>query len=80
LVENETYLKIKCSRSNRGGEFISNDFEEICELHGIKRHFSAARNPQKNGVVERKNQIVQEMARMMLNEANRSNMFSREAV
>jgi hypothetical protein len=27
LVENETDLKIKCLRSDRGGEFISNEFE-----------------------------------------------------
>jgi transposase InsO family protein len=45
LVENETNLKIKCLILNRGGEFISNKFEEICELHGIKRHFKDARNP-----------------------------------
>jgi transposase InsO family protein len=68
LVENKTNLKIKCLRSDRGGEFISNEFEEFCELHGIKRHFSAARTPQHNGVVERKNQTIQEMARTMLNE------------
>jgi transposase InsO family protein len=37
LVENEIDLRIKCSRSNRGGKFISNEFEEFCELHGIKR-------------------------------------------
>ena len=27
FVENETDLKIKCLRSDRGGEFISNEFE-----------------------------------------------------
>ena len=26
LVENETDLKIKCMRSDRGGDFISNEF------------------------------------------------------
>jgi transposase InsO family protein len=46
LVENETNLKIKCLRSDRGGEFISNEYVELCELHGIKRHFSVARTPQ----------------------------------
>jgi len=52
LVENEIDLKIKCSRSDRGGEFISNEFDEFCETHGIKRHFLAAITPQQNGVVE----------------------------
>ena len=31
VVENETYLKIKCSRSNNGGEYTSNEFEEFYE-------------------------------------------------
>jgi transposase InsO family protein len=30
---------------------------EFCEKHGIKRQFSAARTPKKNGVVERKNKL-----------------------
>jgi transposase InsO family protein len=80
LVENEIDLKIKFLISDRGGEFISNKFEEFCELHGIERHFSTTRIPHHNGVVERKNQIVQEMARTMLNEAKLSNRFWREAI
>ena len=36
LVENELDLKIKCPRSDRGGEFISDDFFNFCEQHGIK--------------------------------------------
>jgi hypothetical protein len=54
LLENETYLKIKCLRSNNGGEFTSKKFIKVCENHGIKRQFSVPRNPQQNGVVERK--------------------------
>jgi transposase InsO family protein len=80
LVENEIDLKIKCLISDREGEFSSNEFEEFCELHGIKRHFLAARTPNQNGVVERKNQTIQEMARTMLNETNLSDMFWREAI
>jgi transposase InsO family protein len=57
-VENETNLKIKCLRSYNGGEFTSDEFNKFCETHGIKRHFSALRTPQQNGVVERKNRIV----------------------
>jgi transposase InsO family protein len=80
LVENETDLKIKCLRSDNGGEFTSDEFDEFCEDHGIRRHFSAARNPQQNGVAERKNRIVQEMARTMLNQAKLSDIFWRDAV
>jgi 5'-3' exoribonuclease 2 len=51
LVENETYLKNKCLRSDNGGEFTYNKFEELCETHGIRRKYPAARTPQQNGVV-----------------------------
>jgi transposase InsO family protein len=54
-VENEMDLKIKCLRSDRGGEFTSDEFNSFCEKHGIKRQFSIARTPQQNGVVERMN-------------------------
>jgi transposase InsO family protein len=58
-VENETDLKIKLLISNRGGDFTSYEFDELCENHGIKRHFLVERTPQKNGIVERKNRTVQ---------------------
>ena len=57
-VENGTKLKIKCLRSDNGGEFTSKEFNHYCEEHGINRQFSVARTPQHNGVVERKNRSV----------------------
>ena len=62
MVENETHVKIKCLRSDNGGEFNSNEFNEFCKTHGIKRQFSVANTPQQNDVVERKNRTVQEGA------------------
>ena len=41
-------------------------FESFCEKNGIKTEFSAPKTPQPNGVVERKNQVIQEMVRVML--------------
>lgn len=42
MVETKTGLKIKCLRSDRGGEFTSGEFNSFCEEHGIKRQLSAA--------------------------------------
>ena len=36
-VENESSIKIKCLRSDRGGEFTSREFNIFYEENGIKR-------------------------------------------
>ena len=35
LTENETNMKIKCLRSNNGGEFVSKEFNKYCDDNGI---------------------------------------------
>ena len=69
LIENESDCKIKCLRSVLGGEFTSDEFFDFCEERGIKRKFSTTRTPQQNGVVERMNRTMQQMARAMLDES-----------
>ena len=68
MAEKQSGHKIKCLRSDRVGEFTSNEFFDFCEEHGIRREFSTARTPQQNGVVERMNRTIQQMARAMLDE------------
>ncbi|WJZ90882.1 hypothetical protein VitviT2T_009997 [Vitis vinifera] len=79
-VQNEKGFSITCIRSDHGREFENFDFEEYCNKHGINHNFSAPRTPQQNGVVERKNRTLQEMARTMLNENNLPKYFWAEAV
>ena len=71
---------ITCIRSDHGREFENIDFEEYCNEHGIDHNFSAPRTPKKNGIVERKNRNLQEMARTMLNENNLLKYFWAEVV
>jgi len=52
-------------------------FVKIMEL---KIQFSVARTPQRNGVVERKNRTLEEMARTMLKYSKLSNIFWVQAV
>jgi transposase InsO family protein len=39
LSENQTGRKLKEIRSDKGGEFLSRDFKEFCDRHGIKREY-----------------------------------------
>eukprot|EP00253_Pinus_taeda_P020170 PITA_20170 len=77
--KDEAFEKFKCLRSDRGGEFTSNEFFDFCEKHGIRREFSTTRNPQQNGVVERMNITVQQMAHAMLDESGTPANFLGEA-
>ena len=80
LVENETSKKVRKIRSDNGGEFISQAFHRFCSERGIARQFSTPNTPQQNGVVERKNRTVQEMARTMLSQSDLPLSFWGEAV
>jgi transposase InsO family protein len=53
LHENQTGNRLKVVRSDRGGEFMSIDFKEFCDKHGIKREYTIPRAPQQNRVVDR---------------------------
>ncbi|KAA0031828.1 copia protein [Cucumis melo var. makuwa] len=66
LVEKESGYYIKALRSNRGGEFTSNEFKTFCAENGIRRPMTVPFTPQQNGVVERKNRTILNMARSML--------------
>jgi len=50
--------------------FKNENFDRFCEKHGIIHSYSSSKTPQQNGVVERKNRSLEELARTMLNESN----------
>ncbi|WRX28072.1 Integrase [Theobroma cacao] len=79
-VENKKGLAIVKMRSDHGGEFESEEFDKFCNEKGLDHNFSASRAPQQNGVVERKNRTLKEMARTMLCENNLPKYFWVEAV
>lgn len=80
LAETDRQAKLKAFRTNRGGEFNSNEFTRLCEEEGIRRNTTAPYSPQQNGVVERRNQTVIEMARSMMKSMDMPPMFWAEAV
>ncbi|PRQ42077.1 putative RNA-directed DNA polymerase [Rosa chinensis] len=80
LVEKETGDYIQCLRTDRGGEFTSQEFNTFCSTHGISRQLTAAYTPQQNGVAERKNRTIMNMVRSMLSEKQVPKVFWPEAV
>lgn len=79
-VEGESGCRIQCLRTDRGGEFTSNEFSNFCSNQGIKRQLTTAYTPQQNGVSERKNRTLMNMVRCLLNGRNVPKMFWPEAV
>ncbi|GKA65283.1 zinc finger, CCHC-type containing protein [Tanacetum coccineum] len=51
-IENELRTTLKMLRTDRGGEFTSNEFMLYCKENGIARQLTAPYSPQQNGVVE----------------------------
>ena len=79
-AENESGLKIKALRADRGGEYLSEDFKCYLRKWGIRSESTAAYSPQQNGVAERLNRTLVEAARSMLNHAGLTYSFWAEAV
>jgi transposase InsO family protein len=67
-LNNEHPNCLKAIRSDNETEFRNASFDGFCFEHGIEQQFSAPRVPQQNGVVERKNRTLVEMARTILDE------------
>ncbi|KAK1618233.1 hypothetical protein QYE76_023750 [Lolium multiflorum] len=72
--------EIKAIRTDNGTEFKNYTMQEFVDDEGIKHEFSAPYTPQQNGVVERKNRTIIEMARTMLSEFNSPHNFWGEAI
>ena len=80
LVEKQIGYYIKVLRKYKGDEYVSNDFLFFCKLHGIHKKFIAWHTPQENGVTERKNRTIMEMARSMMEAKHFPNEYWVEAV
>jgi len=46
LVDKDTDMKVKALKSDNGGEYVLNEFKELCEKVGIKRELTSPHNPQ----------------------------------
>jgi len=79
MVENQSDCKIQAVRLDNGKEYTSAEFNMFCEEAGIEHQFTAPYTPQQNGVSERRNIYIMEMARCMLHDKELPKMFWAEA-
>ncbi|XP_074379364.1 retrovirus-related Pol polyprotein from transposon TNT 1-94 isoform X2 [Apium graveolens] len=78
-VETQTSSKIIMIRSDNGTEYTSEKFNKFCRDAGIEHQLTAPYTPQQNGVVERKNRTIMEMARCLLHDKGLPKKFWAEA-
>lgn len=72
--------KMSRLRSDRGGEFTSNEVKAYCKSKGIVMELNPPYNPELNGVAERLNRTLLDKARSMLIESGLPDSLWDEAV
>jgi len=71
---------VRAIRSDNGTEFKNARMKSFCSEQGLDHQFSSPYVPPQNGVVERKNRTLVEMARTMLDEHKTPRRFWAEAI
>lgn len=79
-TENVFGRKPKVIRSDGGGEYIGESLQQFYKAEGIAAQYTTPYTPQQNGVAERKNRALQEMANCMLLDAGLPKCYWGEAV
>ncbi|KAJ9552891.1 hypothetical protein OSB04_016936 [Centaurea solstitialis] len=65
-VQNQLDKKIKFLRSDRGGEYLSQEFDNHLMEYGIVSQLTPPYTPQMNGVSKRRNRTLLDMVRSMM--------------
>lgn len=79
-AEKQTSEKIKHLQTDNGREFCNAEFDEFLKSHGIRRRLTVPYTPQQNGIAERKNRTLVEMARCLMMQGGLQPSFWAEAV
>lgn len=80
MAEKQSGMSLKILRTDGGWEYTSNEFESFCVKHGIQHEITAPYTPQHNGLAERRNRTILNMARSMLKEKELPQSLWGEAV
>ena len=79
-MQRQHNVPILAIRSDNGSEFKNYTLNDWLSDEGIRHQYSAAYTPQQNGVAERKNRTLMDMARYMLAEFKYPYNFWAEAI
>ena len=74
LFERQTVKKLKCIRSDTGGEYLG-PFDAYCKEHGIRHQFTPPKSPQLDGLAERMNRMIVERMRCLISQSGLSMTF-----
>ncbi|KAK8557936.1 hypothetical protein V6N12_010159 [Hibiscus sabdariffa] len=74
-VQTQHGKSIKALRSDRGGEYLSQDFDELLKECGIVSQLTPPGTPQWNGVSERRNRTLLDMVRSMMSHTDLPTSF-----
>ncbi|KAL4291688.1 hypothetical protein GQ457_14G016020 [Hibiscus cannabinus] len=74
-VQNQHGKSIKTLRPDRGGEYLSQDFDELLKECGIVSQLTPPGTPQWNGVSERRNRTLLDMVRSMMSHTDLPTSF-----
>jgi Integrase core domain/gag-polypeptide of LTR copia-type/GAG-pre-integrase domain len=80
MVKNQFSTSIKILRTDNGTEYTNLAFQEFTRRLGITHQTSCVGTPQQNGVSERKNRHLLEVARALLFSANLLKIFWADAI
>ena len=80
LVEKQSGHQIIKLRSDNGEEYVNSKFATFCTEQGIQQQHTIPYTPQQNGVAERKNHTLKEMANCMIQSKGLSLQYWVEAI
>ena len=79
-AEKQSGKALKALRDDKGGEYMSNEWERFMLEHGIERQHTTRATPQQNGVAECTNRILDEGVASLLSDSHFPACFWGEAL
>ena len=66
MIKKQANNQVKALRTDNGTELKNSILDHFCAEKGIVHQYSSAHTPQQNGVAERRNRTLKDVARTML--------------